>query len=116
MSGRYVYLHAGGALGPDGRVESIDVQLPPELVRFRLPDASDHRELTKAVECSSSFLDAGPFHLTLPIFAAIYRAVLGDVDFSVFLTGATGTGKTTLAALAQQHFGSAMDARHLPGS
>jgi hypothetical protein len=32
------------------------------------------------------------------------------------VAGPTGTGKTELAALLQQHFGAAFDARHLPGS
>ena len=43
-----------------------------------------------------------------------YRAALGKVDFSVFLAGKTGVFKTALAALCQQHFGSAMDASSLP--
>src|SRR5262249_6141580 len=30
--------------------------------------------------------------------------------------GPTGQGKTELAALAQQHYGAGLDARHLPGS
>ena len=45
----------------------------------------------------------------------MYRAPLGETDFSLFLTGRTGTFKTALAALCQQHFGAAMDARRLPG-
>src|SRR5262249_54434917 len=32
------------------------------------------------------------------------------------LAGPTGAGKTELAALVQQHHGTGMDARHLPGS
>ena len=34
----------------------------------------------------------------------------------MFLTGRTGTFKTALAALCQQHFGAAMDASHLPAN
>jgi hypothetical protein len=41
---------------------------------------------------------------------------LGPVDFSLFLTGRTGTFKTALAAVCQQHFGAAMDASRLPAS
>jgi hypothetical protein len=44
----------------------------------------------------------------------VYRAPLGKVDFSLFLAGASGTFKTALAALCQQHFGGDMDARALP--
>lgn len=52
----------------------------------------------------------------IPILAAVFRSVLGPADFSVHLTGRTGTGKSELAALAQQHFGPEMDSRHLPAS
>jgi hypothetical protein len=45
----------------------------------------------------------------------VYRAPLGKVDFSLFLTGPSGAFKTALATLCQQHFGAEMDARDLPG-
>ena len=32
------------------------------------------------------------------------------------LVGPTGSGKSELAALAQQHYGAGLDARHLPGN
>jgi hypothetical protein len=40
----------------------------------------------------------------------------GEVDFSLFFTGRSGTFKTALPALCQQHFGAEMDARRLPGN
>jgi hypothetical protein len=46
--------------------------------------------------------------------AAVYRAVLGDTDHSLFLVGATGSFKSERAALCQQHFGASMDRLHLP--
>ena len=54
--------------------------------------------------------------MSFPLLAAVVRAPLGDVDFSVFLTGQTGTFKSTLAGLCQQHFGAAMDPHHLPAN
>src|SRR5262249_55040714 len=54
--------------------------------------------------------------LTFPLLAAVYRAVLTDSDFSLHLAGPTGSFKSEAAALAQQHFGAGMDARHLPAS
>jgi hypothetical protein len=50
------------------------------------------------------------------VLCAPWRAVLGACDHSLYLAGLTGEGKTELAALAQQHFGRQLDARHLPGS
>jgi hypothetical protein len=54
--------------------------------------------------------------VSVPLLAATYRATLGATDLSVHLAGPTGTFKTELAALVQQHFGAAMDSRNLPGS
>jgi hypothetical protein len=50
------------------------------------------------------------------VYAAIWRALLGPTTFSLFITGGSGAGKSELAALAQQHFGPAMDANHFPAS
>ena len=61
-------------------------------------------------------LDIAPDVVTVPLVTAIFRSVLGDTDFSIHLAGPTGIGKTELAALAQQHFGPGLDARHLPGN
>jgi hypothetical protein len=61
-------------------------------------------------------LDLAPARITVPIFAAIWRAVIGESNFTIHLTGDTTTGKTSLAALAQQHFGAAMHRDNLPAS
>ena len=57
-----------------------------------------------------------PETITYPLLAAVYRAVLGETDLAVHLAGPTGVGKSELAALAQQHHGAELDARHLPAS
>jgi hypothetical protein len=59
-------------------------------------------------------LSVAPDRIVFPLLAAVYRAPLGKVDFSLFLAGPSGTFKTALAALCQQHFGAGMDARTLP--
>jgi hypothetical protein len=68
------------------------------------------------VRSSLRLLAVAPDRVSLPLLAAVYRAALGAVDFSMFLTGLTGSFKTALAALCQQHFGASMDAAHLPGN
>src|SRR5206468_586617 len=73
-------------------------------------------ELTVAIRASLDLLRLGPDRTTFPLLAAVYRAVLGDTDFGLHLTGPTGSYKSEAAALAQQHFGPGMDARHLPMS
>jgi len=54
--------------------------------------------------------------VTVPIYAAIWRSVLAPSDFSLHIAGASGVGKSELAALAQQHFGSAFIRTNLPGA
>ena len=112
----WVFLHAGGAIGPIGTVVEIIVDLPSDLARFALPTPPTGDPLREAVRASLALLDVAPDQVTVPCLAAIYRAVLGDIDFTLHLAGPTGAGKTELAALAQQHFGPTMDSRHLPAS
>jgi hypothetical protein len=120
------YLHASGAIGPDGPAPDVEVDLAGRggrgpLAAFVLspPPAGD--ELAAAARASLALLDGlAPDRLVFPLVAAAYRAALGDapgpIDFALHLAGDTGAGKTELAALAQQHFGAGLDARHLPGS
>ena len=109
----WVFLHAGRAIGT---VVEIIVDLPSDLARFALPTPPTGDPLREAVRASLALLDVAPDEVTVPCLGAIYRAVLGDIDFTLHLAGPTGAGKTELAALAQQHFGPTMDSRHLPAS
>jgi hypothetical protein len=112
----WCYLHAGGAIGPEGAVRGVEVKLPQALGSFILPEPPEPRRLREAVEASLRILDTAPEALTFPLFCAIWRAPVGPADFSLHLVGPTGAGKTEEAALAQRHWGAALDARHLPGS
>jgi hypothetical protein len=73
-------------------------------------------ELRHSIRAPLKLLDLGPERLTVPLLSAVFRSVMGDTDFSLHLCGPTGTFKTEVAALAQQHFGAGLDARHVPGS
>jgi hypothetical protein len=110
------YLHAGGAIGPDGPVSSIGVSLSGALSHFLLPEPPTGQDVRRAVRASLGLLDLVPDIVSVPVLAAVYRAPLRAADFSIHLAGATGTGKTALAAVAQQHFGAKMDDRNLPGA
>jgi hypothetical protein len=120
MGGTWVYLHAGGAIGPSGTFGTLaqggETHLEGALARYMLPDPPVGAALKEALRASLRLLDLAPDHVSVPLVAATYRAVLGNTDFSLHLTGPTGTFKTELAALAQQHYGLSMDSRHLPGS
>jgi hypothetical protein len=113
----WYFLHAAGAIGANGPVKDVQVALPEALSGFELPVPPSGKELTAAVQASLKIvLNLAPDRIAFPLLAAVYRSVLGDCDFSVHLSGPTGNFKTELAALAQQHFGAALDSRHLPAS
>lgn len=114
--GTWAYLHAGGAIGPNGPVSSIRVRLPEALGRYSLPAPPEGAALVEAVRASLRLIDVAPDRITLPLLAAVARAPVASADFSIHVAGGTGVGKTALAALAEQHFGAGLDARNLPGS
>lgn len=117
FDGRWVYLHAGGAVGSDGPVAGIETEMQGALSKYHLPAPPDGEELKAAVCASLRMLDGlAPDEIIYPVYASAWRAVLGPCDHSTFLMGRTGVFKSELAALAQRHFGSGMDARHLPSS
>jgi hypothetical protein len=110
----WVYLHAAGTVGMVGTVAEVS---PPEaLLGYSLPDPPAGTDLAAAVRASLAILNVAPDRVTAPLLGAVYRAVLAAADYTLHLSGLTGTGKTELAALAQQHHGAGLDARHLPGS
>ena len=113
--GRLLYLHAGGAIGQVGGSD-VPVAVPDSLGGFTLPEPPTGGRLVTAIQASLSLLRLGPARVMVPLLAAAYRAVLGGTDFSIHLAGRTGTFKSEAAALVQQHFGSGLDARHLPAN
>lgn len=118
VGGRWVYLHAGGAVGRDGPVAGVEVDLGGPLAGFCLPDPPTGADLVAAVRSSLGLVDGAlaPDRVTIPLLAAVFRVVLGGVDFAVNLFGRTGVFKSELAALAQQHFGPDMDRTRLPAN
>jgi len=111
---QWVYMHGGGALGPVGPVVGLEVQLPEQLERYTLPSGGHglcDQGLTDAVKTSLAMRKVAPGGVIIPLLGAVYRAPLGGADFSVHISGQTGAQKSELAALAQQHYGAAMDSR-----
>jgi hypothetical protein len=114
IDGEWFYLHAGGAIGRVGRVQSIHIGLTGSLAGRTLPSPPEGAELSQAVRASLRLWKLAPQSIVVPLLAGSFRAALGDSDFSLHLSGPTGEGKSELAALFQQHFGPRLDARHLP--
>ena len=120
MSDHWAFLHSGGAIGPDGVLDAIEVDTGTDsLLAYQLPGAQTADELVDAVRTSLGLLDLGTLTVTAPVLGAVYRAPLAEaspVDFALHLAGPTGAFKTELAALAQAHFGHAFHGRRLPAS
>jgi hypothetical protein len=112
---RWVYLHAGGAIGAEGLVSTIETRLD-QLADYELPAPPQSEGLRQAIRTTLEFLAVAPDHHTVPLLGAAFRAVLDPADFSLYLAGRTGIFKTELAARVQQFFGARMDAHHLPAN
>ena len=99
----YVYLHSGGAIGPVGPVENVQMDLDAVgLSRYSLPDPTKG-DLTAAVRASQSIAGITARPVSMLILGTVYRAPLGAVGHTAYLVGQTGSFKTALSALAAQH-------------
>ncbi len=92
---------------------SYSVKLSGNLARFDLSPV-DGINLQEAIRSSLSILDITSDAVTVPLYCANWRAVLGRINCSLHVWGKSGRGKTALCALIEQHHGKTMDADHLP--
>ncbi|MDK1021840.1 MAG: hypothetical protein QGD90_09425 [Candidatus Hydrogenedentes bacterium] len=120
INDEWLYLHDGGAIGPNGPLAEVQVQMSDtRLACYALPEPPGGDELKAAIRASLSVLELGPARITCPLMAAVYRAPLGEVatlDLSIFLVGPTGSQKTEATAIAQAHYGAKFHGKNLPGN
>jgi hypothetical protein len=114
IDGGWKYLHGHGSIPSHPEMAAVDIRLPGIIQGFALPALVTADDLSEAVRSSLQLWDLTDVGIIVQI--AAYRAVLGECDFSIHLTGPTGAFKSEIAALAQQHFGPSLNAHHLPGS
>lgn len=120
LGGKWVYLHAGGAIGPDGLFD--DVHFSPtegNLGSYRLLSAPPIEELRNSLNASLRLLDVTPKRIGYPLLASVFRSVLSEmlpIDFSIFIEGPSGTCKSELTAMVQAHFGAAFNRLSLPAT
>jgi hypothetical protein len=103
IDGRWVYLHAGGAIGADGPIDGIAVEMEGELAHYALPPV---RDIRAAVRASLAMLEMGRAGAMLA--AAAYRAPLAEfkpVTLTGWLEGKTGVLKSAMTFVAQSHWG-----------
>lgn len=119
ISGIWVYLYHGGAVGGD----NVSVELEPGLVRYLLPAASPEADYKEAAGQSLELLSIAPLEIVMPLLALVYLSPLNEPlrkvgiepSFILFLLGMSGSFKSTLAALFLSHFGT-FSSKTLPGS
>lgn len=113
VDGVWVYLHGGGAIGPEEAIGDVEVRLDDELSLYRLPAPPEGEELKAAILASIGTWEVAPDGLVIPQHAAAFRTAMGETDFGLHVTGPTGEGKSEVASLFGRHFGAGLDARHL---
>ncbi len=114
IEGEWCYLSHTGAIGKRG----IEVDMgKQELQLYALP--LEPVNLVEAVQTSLDFLETGPYHVTIPLWAAMYLAPLSSIkepDFVLWLYGTTGSLKSSLASLALAHFGPRFAYNRMPAN
>lgn len=114
--GEMGYLSASGAITGDGLRGDVGVHLASPLDQYRFPDPPEGDDLVRSIHAWLNALNVADRSVTIPLWCATLRAVLGQIDFSIFLKGSTGQGKSQLAALAQQAFGATFSSDNLPAN
>lgn len=130
-AGAWVFLHGRGALGPDGPVEGIHVELPPQLHRYWLPDPPRDPEVARrAWAVLLAGVRVADLRITAPLFGAAFAAPLGLAlgappagggltvpgGFTLWLLAPTGFFKSTLSALVSHLFGGPWDDKGPPAT
>lgn len=113
FEGQMAFLTASGALG----MPEVDVEIEEDLKNYALPALVD--DPTEALKASYDFLQIGNIDVLLPLWAAMYLSPLSEIlepAFTLFLTGPSGSFKSTVTALALNHFGQKFDEYHLPAA
>lgn len=118
INGRFAYLFNGGAIG----AIDVEVELNSNLSSFTFPEKA--ADIKAVAQASFDLLKIATWRVTVPVLAHTYLAPLCHFlhkanippSFVFFLSGGTGTRKTTLAVLEMAHFGAGWSATHMPAS
>jgi hypothetical protein len=117
VDGRWMYIHAAGAIDANGPVPGVRVDVSDPVARWALPEpppVDDAARVRAACTASLELLDALPAHIAAPLLGAAYRALLGESGTTVYLLGEKATGKTGAAALTLQHYAPTVHHKAMP--
>jgi hypothetical protein len=111
------FLDAQGAIGADGRIEGVDVALPPQFANYYvIEDPGGPEAQVEAIRASFAIAKVVEFEHGVVLLAAAYQAPVEQPPDSTFLEGLSGSFKSSKTALSLQHFGRKMDHLHLTES
>lgn len=117
IEGQWSYLHSGGAITPQGNRHDVSVRLPHSLRFFLLPEpAQDVKARAAGYKAALGLLKAFPMKLTVPVLGAVWAALLGDPDYSVYVTGQSGCFKSEMTGIAQSFFGAGFNRLTMPAN
>ncbi len=117
IDGVWSYLHSGGAITPTGNRNDVMVRLPDSMRLYHLPEPpTDPKARAETFNSVLLLFNAFKKMLTTPLIGGVFGAVLGSIDYSIYLTGTSGTRKSEATALAQAFFGNGFHRLALPAS
>ncbi|MEL7641074.1 MAG: hypothetical protein AAGU21_15660 [Solidesulfovibrio sp.] len=119
INGEWAYLNGKGAIGKDGLMPNVEVDLGEGGLKDFQLELPEPDEIPMAIAAALQILDLAPLEISAPLFAGVFLAPLGvalTIDFSLFLAGFTGTRKSEMAAIAQGFFGSEFRGKNLPAN
>jgi hypothetical protein len=119
--GRWLYLHAAGAIGAEGANESVQVDACAALSNYRLPPTPIAKAaISEAIDAHMTIWELAKANLPggraiAAILATLpFRAVLSAFDGSVHFGGPSGNRKTSAARILLQHFSTIANGRNSP--
>ncbi len=119
--GQWLYLHAGGAIGAEGATDSVQVDLPEALSKYKLPPTPiEQVVISQAVEAHHSTWELakadrpGGCAVAAILATLPFRAVLSAFDAAIHFGGPSGNCKTSVARLAYQYFSTIAQGRNFP--
>ena len=118
INGELVYLHQGGAIGTNSDI-SVDLS---EISLERYKFTNKQYDLEECIELSLSILDVAKKEITIPLIAVAYLSPLRSIflkknvplGFVTWISGESGSQKSSLSALILSHFGN-FERDNLPG-
>ena len=117
LDNKWVYIHAGGAVGS----VTVEVEITDRLRKYMLPE--DKGDIKKALKASMSLLKLGPKRIMYPLYSLVWLTPLCEPlrkagiepSHVTYIWGSSDSFKSTLTALMLCHYGD-FGPRGLPAS